>query len=181
MSSYTLRSIPPFFSAPYATSVLALSLELTEFIFSPITNLIGAALSAAALTFTPLMRISVRMMLLSLSLGGLSLRLPESLTDIAYAATCVECIPHLKNSLLKRLNVVYLISLISGLGDVPKSAACSRFNSVFPLAAALGPAGPFPVARIPPVGLLRLSGLLFDECIVHDTPLDGQAVGQSWL
>jgi hypothetical protein len=64
--------------------------------------------------------------------------------------------------------------------NVPKSAACSRFNSVFPLPSAMGTVAHPSVARIPPVDLPRLSGALFGECIVHDAPLDSAVVGQSW-
>ncbi len=116
MSSYTLRSIPPSFSAPYASIATALSIDLIESIFPPMSSLIGSAIATATPAFPSLMRISQRIMQLPLSLGGLSLRLPESLVHIAYAAACGECIPHLV-FMAKRLGFEFSNSLIFELDD----------------------------------------------------------------
>jgi hypothetical protein len=96
MTNYTLRTVSPIFSAPFAGLASALSLELIEQVFPPTLTLIGNPMPASALPFPDLLSISRDIMQLPLSMGGLSLRLPISVLHIAYAASCGECIPHLK-------------------------------------------------------------------------------------
>jgi ribonuclease HI len=117
MSSYTLRTVSPQFCAPYATMVSSRVLELIDNVFPPRLHSIGTALPfGPAPFFPPMMEISLDIMQLPLSLGGLSLRLPSDTYAIAYAASCGECVPYLHAAAL-RLGFVFASCALPGLSD----------------------------------------------------------------
>jgi ribonuclease HI len=117
MTNYTLRTVSPLYSAPYANLASSLSLELIEQIFPPMLNLIGHPLPTTTPAFPDLIAISRNILQLPLSLGGLSLRLPLSIHNIAYAASCGECVPYLK-FMAERLEFDYNDALISDFSAV---------------------------------------------------------------
>jgi hypothetical protein len=53
------------------------------------------------LKYPDLLGVSTRILQLPLTLGGLSLRLPASIADIAYAASAADCLPALRSAALK--------------------------------------------------------------------------------
>jgi ribonuclease HI len=115
MSTYTLRTVPPLFCAPYADLASSLARELIDLVFPPSLNLIGNRLPfGPILPFPSMMNISIDIMQLPLSLGGLSLRLPREILFIAYAASCGECIPYL-NATAARLRFSFSSSSLPGL------------------------------------------------------------------
>jgi hypothetical protein len=67
-----------------------------------------------------MMEISLDIMQLPLSLGGLSLRLPIETYAIAYAASCGECVPYL-NAAALRLGFVFVSAALPGLSEARAS------------------------------------------------------------
>jgi hypothetical protein len=117
MTNYTLRTVSPLYSAPFASLASTLSLELIEQVFPPMLNIIGGPVPAPAPFFPDLLAFSRDIMQLPLSLGGLSLRLPISILNIAFAASCGECVPHLK-FMAERLEFDYSDAHIPDLAAV---------------------------------------------------------------
>jgi hypothetical protein len=92
-------------------------LELIDYVFPPRLHIIGGALPyGPAPFFPPMMEISLDIMQLPLSLGGLSLRLPKETYAIAYAASCGECVPYLHAAAV-RLGFVFVSAALPGLLD----------------------------------------------------------------
>jgi hypothetical protein len=114
MPIYTLRTVNPLFCAPYASMVSSLSLQLIELVFPPRLSLIGRDLPPNAPAFPSMMDISVYIMQLPLSLGGLSLRLPRDTSAIAYTASCGESVPYLL-TVAARLGFQFDSSSLPGL------------------------------------------------------------------
>jgi ribonuclease HI len=114
MTNYTLRTVPPLFSAPYAGLTSTLALDLIEHVFPPMLNLIGKPVPAPVPFFPDLLALSRSIMQLPMTLGGLSLRLPRSIHRIAYVASCGECIPHLL-FMATRLDFAFTDALIPEL------------------------------------------------------------------
>lgn len=117
MTTYTLRTVPPLLCAPYASLASTLSLELIELVFPPRIYNIGNPLPLGPhALFPPLMEISRDIMQLPLALGGLSLRLPNSIASIAYVASCGECV-HYLHAVASRLGFSFDSSTLPGLTE----------------------------------------------------------------
>jgi ribonuclease HI len=102
MTSYTLRTVQPLFCAPYSNFASQKCLQLIEQVFPSFIELIGGPLdSCPAPPFPDMLRVSRDIMQLPMSLGGLSLRLPHKIQEIAYVASCGECLPFLRDATSK--------------------------------------------------------------------------------
>lgn len=96
MPMYTLRTISPSFCRPYTIAVSDRCRALIDLVFpKPIELILNPLDPGSTTTFPPLADISQDIRQLPMSLGGLSLRLPSKIQEIAYAASCGECIPFL--------------------------------------------------------------------------------------
>lgn len=111
MPMYTLRTINPFHCAPYSELVTRKAATLIEHVFPPFIEHIGNPIvnpaNARCLVdgsftmlseaqFPPMMGVSVEIMQLPLSMGGLGLGLPDRLQTIPFAASCGDCLPVLR-------------------------------------------------------------------------------------
>jgi len=111
MPMYTLRTTNPLHCAPYSELVSRKVASLIENVFPPFIEKIGKPIidptSARCLVdgsfvtlsevdFPPMMSISLEIMQLPLSMGGLGVGLPDRLQTIPYAASCGDCLPTLR-------------------------------------------------------------------------------------
>lgn len=123
MATYTLRTVSPQFCAPYASIASKLILQLIELVFPPCLHNIGNQLPfGPAISFPALTDISREILQLPLSLGGLSLRLPDSICAIAYSASCGESLHYLQ-AVGARLGFSFNISSLQGLAEARISVA----------------------------------------------------------
>jgi hypothetical protein len=95
MSTYTLRTLKPTFCATYSAAATDMALDLIRSVFPPFIDL-PPSNSPNTCEYPDLQAVSKAVMQLPLTLGGLSLRLPESIADIAYAASAADCLPIIK-------------------------------------------------------------------------------------
>jgi ribonuclease HI len=92
MSTYSLRTTPPSACEPYVVAATSLSITLIEKVFPSICVLPNTNPAVThSITDIDMLSISRRIMQLPLSRGGLSLRLPSSISKIAYLASCFDC------------------------------------------------------------------------------------------
>jgi hypothetical protein len=90
MPVYTLRALNPSSCEPYALAATSWANELIDLVF-PRVNHIPTSSMAAGFPTLDMSTLSRDIMQLPLSRGGLSLRLPKSVSTIAYVASCVDC------------------------------------------------------------------------------------------
>ena len=96
MPMYTLRTVSPSFCRPYTFAVSDKCRTLIDLVFPRPIELISKPLdSGVTVSFPPLADISQDIRQLPMSLGGLSLRLPAKIQEIAYVSSCGECLPFL--------------------------------------------------------------------------------------
>jgi hypothetical protein len=95
MPTYVLRTSTPSICAAYARMASEWSLSLIENVLPPFIPLPPSD-QLPPLEFPDLRTISRRILQLPLSLGGLSLRLSDSIQDIAYASSCIDCLPTMR-------------------------------------------------------------------------------------
>jgi hypothetical protein len=95
MPTYVLRTLNPLYCAAYCETATELSLNLIRSVFPPFVEL-PPSQQVNLLEYPDLLAISTRIMQLPLTLGGLSLRLPNSIADLAYAASATDCLPYVR-------------------------------------------------------------------------------------
>lgn len=97
MPMYTLRTVNPIFRELYTKTATSWANSLISRVFPATCSLPSHSppqsdqSPSAVLSFAEMMAISERWMQLPLSGGGLSLRLPTSISLIAYLASCIDC------------------------------------------------------------------------------------------
>jgi hypothetical protein len=92
MPIYTLRTLKPSSCVTYSTAASEMALILIRSVLPPFVKLPPSA-KVNDKAYPDLQRISADIMQLPLTLGGLSLRLPSSISDLAYAASAADCLP----------------------------------------------------------------------------------------
>jgi ribonuclease HI len=95
MPTYVLRTSTPSFCVAYARMASEWSQSLIDNVLPPFISLPPSE-QELPYDFPNLPPISRRIMQLPLSLGGLSLRLADSIKDIAYASSCIDCLPTMR-------------------------------------------------------------------------------------
>jgi ribonuclease HI len=95
MPTYVLRTLNPSHCASYRTSSTNWAIALIQNVLPPFVDL-PASQPANNTVYPDLKHISQRIMQLPLTLGGWSLRLPETIGDIAYSSSSVDCMPMLR-------------------------------------------------------------------------------------
>ena len=111
MPMYTLRTVNPLHCAPYAELVSTRAASLIEHVFPPVLETIGNPIihptssrcivdgtltTLSEVEFPPMMSVSLDIMQLPISCGGLGLALPDRLQTIPFAASCGDCLPVLR-------------------------------------------------------------------------------------
>jgi len=104
MPMYVLRTLNPSHCASYRRSSTDWAIALIRNVLPPFVDLPSSPLNNSE-SYPDLVSLSQRIMQLPLTLGGWSLRLPEAIGDIAYAASCVDCMPMLRLA-ARRLDIV---------------------------------------------------------------------------
>jgi ribonuclease HI len=94
MSTYTLRTLKPSYCATYSAAASDMALTLIRLVLPPLVELPPSPKSNNLL-YPDLVEVSKTIIQLPLTLGGLSLRLPDSIADLAYAASAADCLPML--------------------------------------------------------------------------------------
>jgi ribonuclease HI len=92
MPTYTLRTLLPSACVTYSTAATEMALILIRSVLPPFVVLPPSS-KVNVLQYPDLEKISTDIMQLPLTLGGLSLRLPSSIADLAYAASAADCLP----------------------------------------------------------------------------------------
>ena len=100
MPTYVLRTLHPSKCVAYCRIASELGSALIQNVLPKFIEL-PPSLDLNTEAYPDLTAISARVMQLPLSLGGLSLRLANSVADIAYAASCIDCIPSMQLAALK--------------------------------------------------------------------------------
>jgi hypothetical protein len=95
MPTYALRTLNPAHCIAYRRCSTDLALSLIRNVLPPFVDL-PPSHPENSTAYPDLVALSQRIMQLPLTLGGLSLRLPETIGDIAYASSCVDCMPMLR-------------------------------------------------------------------------------------
>jgi len=134
MPMYTLRTLQPFYSGPYHRQTSKWMSDLISKVLPPHTGLFGLPLSHEPLwkykmlwnpdyddvgQFPNLLEISRDILQISMALGGLSLRLPSSVADIAYASSCIDCVPAL-NQVASMLGLSFKEGMLAELPAVKR-------------------------------------------------------------
>jgi hypothetical protein len=113
MPMYTLRTLIPSFCVSYRAAASDMALTLIRSVLPPFVDLPPSS-KINDLLYPDLIEVSKAIMQLPLTLGGLSLRLPESISDLAYAASAADCIPMLLHA-ARCISVPFCYSLIPEL------------------------------------------------------------------
>ena len=92
MPTYVLRTLTPSACVAYSRLATEWALALIHNVLPPSVPLPRGEASISQ-SYPNLLSISSRILQLPLARGGLSLRLPDSIKDIAYAASCIDCMP----------------------------------------------------------------------------------------
>jgi len=98
MPTYTLRSLKPSICEPYSTAASSMADLLLANVFpSPciLPSQSDESRAKVKISYDEMMVLSKRIREIPLSLGGLSLRSPSSISNIAYAASCIDCAKHM--------------------------------------------------------------------------------------
>jgi len=95
MPTYVLRTLHPSKCVAYRRVASEWSLSLIQNALPKFIEL-PPSLTPNTLCYPDLQAISLRIMQLPLTLGGFSLRMAESLGDIAYVASCLDCLPMMR-------------------------------------------------------------------------------------
>ena len=95
MPTYVLRTVTPSYCAAYRKDASDMAWSLIKSVFPPSIDLPPSPVPNLK-SYPDFAQISRRIMQLPLTLGGLSLRLADTIGDIAYAASCTDCLPLLK-------------------------------------------------------------------------------------
>ena len=113
MPMYVLRTLKPSACVAYRRCSSDWGLVLIRNVFPPFIPLPPSAIPNA-IEYPDLEGISRDLLQIPLSLGGLSCRLPDSIGDIAYAASCMDSLPLMRAASLK-LGVQCAVFLIPDL------------------------------------------------------------------
>jgi hypothetical protein len=113
MPTYVLRTLNPLYCVAYSEIATDLSIDLIHSVFPAFVEL-PPSQQVNLLEYPDLNAISSRIMQLPLTLGGLSLRLPNSIADIAYAASATDCLPCLR-AVARRLHIPFDYALVPNL------------------------------------------------------------------
>jgi ribonuclease HI len=95
MPTYALRTVIPSYCAAYRQNATEMALSLINSVFPPFIHLPPSP-TPNLKPYPDFAQVSRRIMQLPLTLGGLSLRMADTVGDIAYAASCTDCLPLLK-------------------------------------------------------------------------------------
>jgi ribonuclease HI len=95
MPMYVLRTLNPLHCVTYRRCSTEWATSLIRNVLPPFLELPPSYPENLEI-YPDLVAVSSRIMQLPLTLGGLSLRLPDSIGDIAYSASCVDCMPMLR-------------------------------------------------------------------------------------
>ena len=113
MTTYVLRTLIPSYCVAYRCDAKEMALNLIQKVLPRFVELPSSSVPNL-LRYPDFQQLSQRIMQLPLTLGGLSLRLPDSISDIAYAASATDCLPVLQLA-AKRFRVPFTHSLIPEL------------------------------------------------------------------
>ncbi len=123
MPVYTLRALNPSHCEPYSMAATNMANELIDLVF-PLINHIPPSSMAAAFPPLDMLTLSRDIMQLPLSRGGLSLRLPRSVSTIAYVSSCIDC----SESLLCAAAALNLAFKLNNFGEYAKAATWMTKN-----------------------------------------------------
>jgi hypothetical protein len=117
MPMYTLRAVNPLFREHYTEAATSWAKSLISHVF-PSKCLLppnpqNPPSSLSIISAEEMESISERIMQLPLSSGGLSLRLPSSVSNIAYLSSCVDCEESIRRAALA-LNVSFKLENFPG-------------------------------------------------------------------
>lgn len=115
MPIYVLRTLPPSFCVAYRQASSQMALQLIQNVLPPFVELPPSPVPNLE-EYPDFTLLSRRIMQLPLSMGGLSLRIPESIGDIAYAASATDSLPVLTLAAV-RLRFPFSYNLIPELVD----------------------------------------------------------------
>lgn len=113
MPTYTLRTLIPSHCVMYSAAATDMALTLIRYVLPPFVELPPSP-APNNVAYPDLAKVSKAIMQLPLTLGGLSLRLPDSVSDIAYAASAADCFPLLHHAAC-HLGVTFSYAMIPEL------------------------------------------------------------------
>ena len=131
MSTYVLRTLHPSKCAAYCRSSTDWGLKLIHNVLPKFIQLPPSP-TPNDLRYPDLAALSMRILQLPLTRGGLSLRLAASIADIAYVASCLDCFPMVTAAAL-HLNIRCAQYLIPELQPAQRriSSAIPELNAAF--------------------------------------------------